>query len=57
MDLALLMCNAIYVICQALVEAGCFVTVRSSKGDDQMAACGQLGEAVFAKTVQGMAAR
>mmetsp|Transcript_14545 Transcript_14545/g.36811 ORF Transcript_14545/g.36811 Transcript_14545/m.36811 type:complete len:273 (-) Transcript_14545:272-1090(-) len=33
---------------QVLVEAGCFVTLRSSKGDDTMAACGQLGEAVIA---------
>jgi adenine C2-methylase RlmN of 23S rRNA A2503 and tRNA A37 len=35
-------------VLQVLVDAGCFVTLRNSKGDDQMAACGQLGEAVFA---------
>lgn len=28
----------------ALAEAGCVVLLRSSRGDDQMAACGQLGE-------------
>lgn len=27
-----------------LAEAGCVVFLRLSRGDDQMAACGQLGE-------------